>query len=67
MNSIAPWIALAIIGISVAVATVAVSFIESGMKVDIVNPLQIKIGVDHAPPPVIHYHIKKEGVWAASV
>jgi hypothetical protein len=59
----APWIALAVVGISVAVATVAVSFIESGMKVDISNPLQINIGKDHTPPPVIHYHIKKEGVW----
>lgn len=63
MKSAAPWIALAVIGIAAAVAVVAVSFIENDMKVEIINPLQINVGKDHTPPPVIHYHIEKKGVW----
>jgi hypothetical protein len=58
-----PWTALAIIGVFASVAWVAVSFIQSDMKVEVINPLQIKVGKDHAPAQVIHYHITKEGVW----
>ena len=63
MKAVAPWIALAVVGIAAAVAVVAVSFIENDMKVEIINPLQINVGKDHTPPPVTHIHIKKEGVW----
>jgi hypothetical protein len=58
-----PWTALAIIGAFTAIAFIAVSFIESGMKVEISNPLHITIGTDHKPAPTINYNIKKEGVW----
>jgi hypothetical protein len=58
-----PWTSLAIVGFFASIAFIAVSFIESGMKVEIDNPLHITIGTDHKPAPTIHYHIKKEGVW----
>ena len=63
ISKIAPWIALTVVGVAVAVAYIAVSFIDRGFSLDISNPLEINIGVDHEPAPVIHYHIKKEGVW----
>ncbi len=63
MKSAAPCIALAVVGVASAMAVVAVSSIENDMKVEIINPLQINVGKDHTPPPVVHYHIKKEGVW----
>ena len=58
-----PWTALAIIGVFTSVAFIAVSFIESDMKIEVTNPLHITVGKNHAPAPTIHYHIKKEGVW----
>jgi len=61
MIKAAPWIALTIIAIAVAVAYIAVSFVESGSSVYISNPLQIKIGVEHPPAPTVHIH--KNGVW----
>ena len=63
IKSIAPWAALAIVGVAVAIAYISVSFIESGTKLLITNPLEIRIEKDHPPAPVHHYHIKKEGVW----
>jgi hypothetical protein len=59
----APYIALAIVGIAFAIASIAASFIEGGFRLHISNPLEITIGVDHKPAPVIHYHIEKKGVW----
>lgn len=61
----APWIALGLVGIAFAIAYIAVSFLEKGYSVDIINPLQIKIGVDHPPSPEIHYHLQQKGKWEA--
>ncbi len=63
IKSIAPWIALAIVGVAFAATHIATSFINGEVKVLITNPLEIRIEKDHPPAPVIHYHIKKEGVW----
>jgi len=63
MSKIAPWVALTIVGVAFAIAQISMSFIESGMKVEIDNPLHITIGTDHKPAPTINYHIKKEGAW----
>ena len=57
MNKIAPWVALSIVGVSASIAFIAVSFIESGMKVEISNPLHITIG---AEAPTYHINIKQE-------
>ena len=62
-RSIAPWAALAIVGVAFAIAYISVSFLESGAKLIITNPLEIRLEKDHPPAPVIHYHVKKEGVW----
>ena len=51
-------VALLVVGI---VATV---FIKYGFSVNVESDVKVEIGLDHAPPPVIHYHIKKEGTWA---
>lgn len=60
MSKIAPWIALSIVGVSVSIAFIAVSFIESGMKVEISNPLHITIGTDHKPAPKYNINITRE-------
>ena len=62
-KAVAPWAALAIVGVAFAVAHISVSFIESGAKLVISNPLEIRIEEDHPPAQVIHYHIEKQGVW----
>ena len=43
---------------------VAVAFVKGGYTVRVENEVNVHIGVDHEPPPVLHYHIKKEGTWA---
>ena len=55
-----PWTALAIIGAFTAIAFIAVSFIESGTMVEIINPLEIRVGKEAKPAPIIHYHITQE-------
>jgi hypothetical protein len=63
MIKVAPWIALAIVGVAFAIASIVASFIDGDFKVLISNPLEIRIEKDHPPAPEVHYHIKKEGVW----
>jgi hypothetical protein len=33
------------------------------MKVHVKSNVEVIVGVDHEPAPVIHYHVTKEGVW----
>ncbi len=56
-------IAAVLIVALIVVGIVASTFIASGVSVDFESNVKVKVGVDHKPPPVIHYHIKKEGVW----
>jgi hypothetical protein len=60
MSKVAPWVALSIVGVAFAIAQISISFIESGMKVVVTNPLQITVGTDHKPAPTIHYHVTQE-------
>ena len=57
------YIAAVLIVASLVVGIVASCFIANGMTVEVKSNVDVKIGVDHEPPPVIHYHIKKEGTW----
>lgn len=52
-------VALLVVGVVVS------TFIYCGFSANVESILKVEIGVDHEPAPVIHYHIKKEGVWAA--
>ena len=50
-------VALLVVGIIVS------TFIASGMEVHVKSNVEVTVGVDHQPAPVLNYHIKKEGVW----
>ena len=56
-------IAIVLVVVALVVGVVASYFITSGMTIEVNSNVDVKIGVDHQPAPVIHYHIKKEGVW----
>lgn len=63
IKSIAPLIALAIVGVAFAAIHIATCFINGEVKILITNPLEIRIEKDHPPAQEIHYHIEKKGVW----
>jgi len=52
-------VALLVVGI------IASCFIASDKKLVIESNFKLEIIKDHEPAPTIHYHITKEGVWAA--
>jgi hypothetical protein len=57
------YLSLAIIATSLSVAIICVYFFKEGMTVEVKGDIDVRVGVDHEPAPVIHYHIKKEGTW----
>jgi len=57
------YIATVLIIALLTVGLVATVFIKYGFSVNVESDVKVKIGVDHKPPPEIHYHIKKEGTW----
>jgi hypothetical protein len=57
------YIAVILVVVALVVGVVASYFITCGMTVEVKSNVEVRIGVDHQPAPVIHYHIKKEGVW----
>ncbi len=52
-------VALLVVGI------VASCFLANGYSVQVKSLLEVEVGVDHEPAPVIQYHIKKESNWGA--
>jgi hypothetical protein len=57
------YLAAVLIVALLVVGVVASYFITSGMKVHVKSNVEVIVGVDHEPAPVIHYHVTKEGVW----
>lgn len=60
---VAKAIAIVLIVASIVLGAVWSYFIAEGYTLQM--KWEIDLGVDHAPQPEIHYHIKKEGVWGA--
>ncbi len=59
IKPIAAVLIVALLTVGIVVST----FIASDKEFKFSNTTDIQFGVDHQPPPVVHYHIKKEGVW----
>ena len=57
------YIAVILVVVALVVGVVASYFITSDKKLIIESNFKLEIIKDHQPAPVIHYHIKKEGVW----
>lgn len=57
------YIAAVLVVALLVVGAIASYFLNNGYTVRVQQNLDVEIGVDHKPTPIIQYHIEKKGVW----